>query len=36
VEATERLVPTLVEVCQKEPKSSFMSKVKNESSKKAK
>jgi len=36
VEATERLVPTLVEVCQKEPKSSFMTKVKNESSKKTK
>jgi hypothetical protein len=36
VEATERLVPTLVEVCQKEPKSSFMTKVKNESSKKSK
>jgi hypothetical protein len=36
VEATERLVPTLVEVCQREPKSAFMTNVKNESSKKTK
>lgn len=30
VESTDRLVPVMVEVCQKEPKASFWQKVKNE------
>ncbi|HEY4184189.1 MAG TPA: HdeA/HdeB family chaperone [Polyangia bacterium] len=33
VESTDRMVPTLVEVCQQEPKASFMKKVKAEAKK---